>query len=143
MVDRGMTHQQIADKVSSDEGVAVSREAVSAALSRAGMTNRVRYEDEIPWRVKVEHQGSYDLWMLRLAARVDRGLGVSKTEARRLQVWKDRLNRNGAVIHYEPESEEGFWPVHREAGIDLGLIREPDRRKRRPVKKTASTRRKA
>jgi hypothetical protein len=58
----------------------------------------------------------------RLAARVDRGLGVSKTEARRLQVWKDRLIRNGAVIHYEPESERGFGPVHREAGVDLGLI---------------------
>ena len=45
MVERGMTHQQIADAVSKETGVSVSRSTVSAALSRAGLTNRIRYDE--------------------------------------------------------------------------------------------------
>ena len=48
-VERGMTHQQIADMVSQQEGVSISRSSIIPALSRAGMTNRVRYDAEIPW----------------------------------------------------------------------------------------------
>lgn len=129
MVDRGMTHQEIADKVSKDEGVRVSRVAVSAALSRAGLTQRVRYDDLIPWRVLLQHQHNYDLYMLRLEARKQRGLRLTKADAGRLAAWEQRLKEARAVVHYEPESKEGFFYVPREHQ-DKGLIREPRARTR-------------
>lgn len=123
---KSMTHQQIADKISREKGVRVSRTAVSAALSRAGLTNRVRYADVIPWpRIKAEHNHHYALQMLRVKARIDAGLKVSKDLRERFESWSQRLHNDKAVVAYSPNTERGFFYVHKRPQ-DKGLVRKPD-----------------
>lgn len=129
-LDEGMTHKEIAEKVSKETGHKVSRSTVSVAISRAGLSDRVRYDDVIPWeRIKVEHNTEYPLQMLRLLARTERGLPVSVDQRERLERWMERLDEENAVVHYEPRSEQGFWYVPREKG-DKGYIRTPKARPR-------------
>ena len=126
MVEQGMTHAQIAEAVSKQTGEHVGRSSVSAALHRAAKTNRIRYERYLPWTVRQEHANLYNAIMLRLAARVDKGEKLTEANAKRLSSWKEALVRDNVVIHYEPETHQGFFRVLRREGIDLGYIREPD-----------------
>lgn len=129
MLDLGLTHQEIADQVSQQIGEPVTRAAVSVAVSRAGLADRrKRYDEMIPWRVKVAHQSSYDLWMLRIAARLDRGVAVTDEERGRFDRWKARLDDEDLVVDYDSKEETGFIYRPRRAGLDGGLIREPARR---------------
>lgn len=116
-----MTHQQIADKVYRDTGYRVSRSSVSAALSRAGETSKVRY-DTIPWRVRVQHNHQYPLVMLRLLARRKNGEKLTDEQEQRLDSWISRLGRDKVVVAYAPDTEEGFFYVPREPG-DKNYVR--------------------
>lgn len=132
-VERGMTHQQIADKVSKDTGVPVARSTISAALSRAGLTNRVRYSDVIPWSpIKAEHNHHYALVMLRVHARLEAGLKVPDDQVARYQAWRDRLEENDAVVAYVADSPEGFYYVPRvkSDGDSLVTTRKPKKKKK-------------
>lgn len=124
MVEKGMTHQAIADKISVDIGEPVSRVAISVELSRNGLTDRVRYDELIPWRVRKEHQKAYDLWMLRTLARQRRGKELTEDTARRLSNWLKNLDERGIVIHYDPSNPAGFLWVTRKPE-DTDVIRQP------------------
>ncbi len=126
MVERGMTHAQIAQHVTKETGVHVSRSTVSAALSRAGLTNRVRYTDTIPWSpIKTEHNHHYALTQLRIKARLDAGQDVPAEVVERYESWLARLRDNDAVVAYVYDSPDGFYYVPREAGDGDGIIRRP------------------
>lgn len=123
----GLTHAEIVDRIREESGHEVSRSSVSAALSRAGYTHRVRYDDEIPWpKISVDHNASFPLFMLRTQARINRGLPVKKRDKARLEEWKQELRNEGLVVHYEPRSPEGWFYVKARPGIDTGLVRVPD-----------------
>jgi len=123
---RTMTHAQIAEYVYKTTGVKVGRSTVSAALSRAGLTNRIRYSDALPWdRIKIEHNGHYAAQMLRAGARIESGQKVSDDLSDRYESWKARLDAEDAVVHYDPNAGEGFFYVKRRKGIDKGMIRNP------------------
>ena len=119
-----MTHQQIADRVYRDTGYRVSRSSVSAALSRAGETSKVRYET-IPWRVRVRHNHEYPLVMLRLLARRNSGEELTDEQSKRLDSWLSRLERDKVVVAYAPDTEEGFFYVPRERGDKNYVRKEP------------------
>lgn len=126
MVKRGMTQQEIADEAFKRTGVRVTRAAVSAALLRAGQpTQRPRYPELLPWRVKAKHDGHYALKMLRVEGRVRDGKPVTDRELKRLEAWKETLRANKAVVHYDPDTDEGFYYVHARPGVDKDLIRVP------------------
>lgn len=125
-VERGMTHQQIADLITKESGVPVARSTVSAALSRAGLTNRVRYDEVIPWKpIKSEHNHHYALTMLRLEARKRAGLELTEEQERRLSSWKQRLDDENALVVYLPDTDEGFFYVRRKPTDGASLIRYP------------------
>jgi hypothetical protein len=112
MVDRGMTHQQIAEEVSRRTGYNVSRSSVSAALFRAGeASNAKKYVDEIPWTVKEEHQTHYAARMLRLLGRRRQGIANSAESDARLDSWLRQLEKSGAVVTYVPDTADGFFYV--------------------------------
>lgn len=116
-VGQGMTHQQIADKVSAMENVTVKRATVSAALSRAGLAaSQARYADQIPWRVAPEHAMEYPARMLRLLGRRSLWNDLSDRDARRLDSWLNQLEELGAVVAYSPD--RGFLYVAKRDGID-------------------------
>ena len=130
--EEGLTHQEMADRVYAREGVRVTRSAVSAALSRAGETHRIRYDDVIPWeRIRIEHNQEYPLTMLRLLARKERGLDMSDDQAHRLDRWLERMDEEDAVVHYEPRSKDGFYYVPRKPEDGTGYVRRPKAAPRR------------
>lgn len=119
-----MTHQQIADRIYEDTGYKVARSTVSAALSRAGETNRVRYESTIPWpRIKVEHNHHYAVTMLRLLARREDGQELNDSQSARLDSWLQRLEDEDAVVVYRPDTEDGFYYVRRQKSDGLSITR--------------------
>lgn len=122
---RTMTHQQIADWVYRETGQKVARSTVSAALSRMGETDRVRYDDVIPWRVRVQHTGHYALMMLRYYARRKHELALTDDQSDRLDSWLAKLKDMNAVVMYVPDSEDGFYYVPRLPEDKRGIIRQP------------------
>ncbi len=128
LVNKGHTHQEIADIISKETGHPIARSTVSAALSRAGLTDRVRYEETIPWSpIRVEHNYHYALSMLRLLARRNEGDVLDDEKNGRLDSWITKLENNNAVIVYVPESEKGFHYVERKPsdGKSLTSLRVP------------------
>ena len=123
-VERGLTHQQIADLITKESGVPVARSTVSAALSRAGLTTRTRYDEMIPWkRIRVEHNHHYALTMLRLEARHRMGSQLTEDQSKRLESWKQRLVDEDAVVVYLPDTDEGFYYVRRKPSDGESMVR--------------------
>lgn len=127
MVERGMTHVQIAEQVSKETGVQVSRSTISAAISRAGLSQRIRYSSTVPWSpIKTEHNHHYALEMLRVAARIEAGDKVPAARLDRFNSWERRLRESDAVVAYRYNSPDGFYYVPRRPEDGDGLIRIPD-----------------
>jgi len=131
---QGMTLKQIAEKIKSETGVSVSPSSVGAALSRAGLTNRVRYDEHIPWNpIKTEHNKEYPLVMLRLLARREGGLALTEDQDARLDAWLDRMDEQDAVVLYKYDSDEqGFYYVKRKPSDGDGYIRRPKPSRKSP-----------
>lgn len=106
LVELGMTHQQIADYWNEKTGANVSRSSVSAALSRAGLTERegMRYKEELPWRVKGEHMTQYPARMLRLLGRRRAEVELTDDEESRLDAWLESLEEREIVVAYAPDN---------------------------------------
>lgn len=117
-VDLGMTHQQIVEYVFDKYGVKVSRSSVSAALSRAGLTERegVRYIDELPWQVKADHMTQYPARMLRLLGRRRAAYELSADEDSRLDAWLESLEERDLVVAYVPEGDGFIYVDNDEKG---------------------------
>lgn len=116
--DEGLTHADMVQRIYERDGVVVARSTVSAALSRSGKTNPVRYES-IPdsWRpISLKHQGAYDLMMLRTLGRVAEGKPLPRETRDRLEAWKKNLRDDDCVVAYIRESEYGFYRVKRRPG---------------------------
>lgn len=109
LVTMGLTHQQIVEYVAQKHGIKVSRSSVSAALSRAGLTERegMRYRQEIPWRVKGEHLTQYQARMLRLLGRRRAEVELTDDEESRLDAWLESLEEREIVVAYAPD-DGGF-----------------------------------
>lgn len=96
---------------------------------RRGLQRRiVRDDDLIPWHVKREHRWAYAVMMLRTEGRKRAGKPLSEDMEHQLAVWKENLAADKAVVHYDPDTEEGFFYVPRREGIDTDLIRVPERK---------------
>lgn len=92
---------------------------------RRGLPRRIVRDDTlIPWEVKAEHRWSYDLQMLRMEARKRAGEKLTHAYEGRLARWLTDLEEAGAVLHYDPDTEEGFHWVSREK-TDDDIIRRP------------------
>ena len=62
--------------------------------------------------------------MLRVEGRVRAGMEIRPTDAERHATWRRRLDEMNAVVHYDPDTDEGFFYVPREKG-DTDIIRRP------------------
>lgn len=102
----------------------VSRQAVSAALQRAHLSEpRVRYDQYIPWKVRVAHQRDYEIRMLRLYARRQLGIPNEPRDDRYLDAFIEKLTGEHLVVDYDPD--EGFYYTDKRDGVDEHLIRDP------------------
>lgn len=125
---QGLTHAEIAERLTEETGEKITRVAVSVALHRAGDTDpKPRYDDLIPWRVKMQHMRQYPVLMLRAFGRRRAGQPLTDELNRKLNLWLARLENEQVVVAYS--EDEGFHYVPRE-GTDTGpegyaLIRKP------------------
>lgn len=126
LVEQGFTHTQIADMLTQETGQKITRSAVSVALSRARLTTPKKDLRTAPWEVRAMHQNRFDLQMLRVHKRLEEGKPATDKDMKRYRSWRQRLDAEDAVIHYEPRSMQGFWWVRRRPGIDTGLVRLPE-----------------
>lgn len=109
MYRSGMTHQEMADKISADQGEPISRVSITLALSRIGEDPRTpRYDNIIPWRVKAKHRNETAVRNLRLLGRRKAGLPNSKEMETRLDNWLRWLEENNAVVGYCRDRDPGF-----------------------------------
>ncbi|MFJ7202083.1 hypothetical protein ACIQWR_00900 [Streptomyces sp. NPDC098789] len=88
-----------------------------------------RDNDLIPWQVEEKHRWAYDLVMLRFEARrraVANGdpnlKALAEADATRLESWKKSLDKESAVVYYDPTTEDGFFLVPREEE-DADIVR--------------------
>jgi hypothetical protein len=127
-LSRGLTQQQIVAEWERDSGHRVSRSTIAMAIARYGLNSahpRPRYEDTLPWIVKEEHTYHRDARMLRLEGRRRSGRKLTTKERRLLQAWRDQLDEAGAVVHYDPDTEQGFWWVYRDPTDGDDIVRRP------------------
>tara|TARA_X000001036_G_scaffold208736_1_gene196268 strand:- start:1568 stop:1984 length:417 start_codon:yes stop_codon:yes gene_type:complete len=125
-VEEGMDHEEIQQKIKIDFHEDVALSSVSGHLSRIGATNRIKYSDWIPWaRISLDHNHHYTLNMLRIGARIDRGLQVRGTDKRRFDRWSTELQEKKLVVHYDYDTMEGFFYVKRRPKVDSVYIRNP------------------
>jgi len=97
--------------------------------ARRGLDRKIsRDEDLIPWKVKKEHRWAYPVVMLRFEARIREGREISDIDRSRLESWKKMLAADNLVVHYVPDTDDGFFYVPREAE-DKDLIRAPKQTK--------------
>ncbi|ROT25863.1 hypothetical protein [Micromonospora sp. HM5-17] len=96
---------------------------------RRGLQRRTHRDDDLlPWGMKDEHRWLFPAQMLRAEARRRAGKQLRPHDEKRLANFVDRLRRDGLVVHYDPDTKEGFFYVPAREGIDTDLIRKPDRK---------------
>lgn len=126
-LERGLTQQQIVEQWEADSGLRATRSAIAMAMNRYGLSSarpRPRYDEMLPWQVRLEHASHNDARMLRLEGRRRKGGDLTVKEKRILQQWKQLLEERHAVILYDPATEQGWWWVPRTEEDD-DLIRRP------------------
>jgi len=108
MKQSGLTHAQIADKISQDTGHKIARSSVSVALARAGAAKpNKRYKEELPWVVRSTHHTEYPVRMLRSFGRRKSGEEQDPNEVKRLEAWLSKLEDSELVVAYCPDAPDG------------------------------------
>lgn len=93
---------------------------------RRGLSKRiVRNDDLIPWEVEERHRWAYPVVMLRTEARRRAGSKLTEADKLRLEAWLSKMGDDDLVVHYNPNTGQGFFYVKRRPNIDKDLIREP------------------
>lgn len=104
----------------------VSRSTFAMFGQRMGLDRRIaRDKTLIPWTVEREHRHTHDVIMLRYEARRREGRPITPSAARDLEAWLRGLSARNQVIDYCPV--QGFRKMARRPGLDLDLVRVPDR----------------
>lgn len=128
LVRAGKSDADIRRYLQEHENITVTRQAISVWRKRRGdESRRPAMVKAIPWRLRPEHMMSEPARAIRWQARLDAGLPISEAEERRLAKVKAELDAVGGVLVYDADHPAGWGVVPRREGVDLGLIREPDR----------------
>lgn len=128
------------------ELMGVSQPAISQAISRGEIhfeNKRFAKGKAVPWTVAPQHKDQHLVRMLRVRHRKDQGLTSAGPLERMYATFIRQMEKDDAVVTYDPETPDGFYRVRRRPGVDdHPLIRRDDLSDRgRPVKGTASIRR--
>ncbi|WNV90325.1 hypothetical protein [Umezawaea sp. Da 62-37] len=123
----GKTYQWMVEEYRRKYHIETTISMWSNFRKRRGLETRIaRDADLVPWKVKDEHQWSTPLTMLRLLARCRGDFALRDVDQTRLDNWLHELKLSNAVVHYDPDTEAGFFYVPREEG-DSEFIRPPSR----------------
>lgn len=127
----GHTQLEIVDRLGA-MGIETTQSAIAMLKARhaspeAEARMRTLHRAElIPWKLRPEHRQLHTAKMLRALSRVRRGEPITPAQDGQLKNWLAGLEADGAVIHYDPETEQGFWRVEAREGVDEDVIRDPN-----------------
>lgn len=122
----GLSNKQIVERLRREDHIDVTGAAISMFRKRHDLPRaKARYADLLPWTVRPEHGNLYQAKMLRTEGRLRAGETLPESLATQHAAWRQRLDESDAVVHYDPETAEGFWLIPRREGIDRDLIRDP------------------
>lgn len=128
-IETGKTYQWMKEEYLRKYQLDVSIGMFSNFRSRHGLDGRiVRDEELIPWLIKAEHRYAHDPQMLRAEARKRAGAELTPPIAKMHEAWRRGLEEEGTVVHYDPDTQQGWFRVPAREGIDTDLIRKPDRK---------------
>lgn len=127
---RGLSYEEIAEELYRLTGYETNARNLGVYISRnrerLGLPlRRPRYDELIPWQIHPRHVAHYDLRMLRLQGRLDRGWSIDPEWAEKLEQWKRRLAELDGVVAYYWHDPQGFYWVPRRDG-DGQFIRPPE-----------------
>lgn len=127
--EEGRTYRWMCEQYLTKYNLQVQPSMFGNFRRRHGLPRRyVRNDTLIPWAVKQEHRWEYPVMMLRLEARKREGKSIGEENEGRLAAWHRHLDETGSVLHYDPDTPEGWFYVARRKGIDQDVIREPERK---------------
>lgn len=122
----GKTQEDVVE-IYRGKGIQIAQSTISQAISAGRIkVNTNRHTGGIPWKLKPEHRHLHAARMLRTQARLDAGLEVGKSLQKQVTSWIAGLEADNSVIHYDPETPEGFWRIERREGIDQWWVRDPN-----------------
>lgn len=123
--EEGKTYREMCDIYRDKYHLEVVPSLFGNFRRRRGLARRIaRNDDLIPWRVAERHQFAYPLAMLRVESRLREGLPLRQTDDERVTSWKAMLEEGNLVVHYDPETADGFFYIPREPG-DEDLVHMP------------------
>ena len=124
--EEGRTYAWMAEEYDRKYNLQVVPSMFANLRRRRGWDRRITRDDElIPWLIKEQHRWAYPVVMLRVEARRRAGHEIREVDAVRVEPWKRELLEKGLVVHYDPDTEDGFFYVPARPGIDTDLIRVP------------------
>ena len=126
--EAGVTYEEMVRRYQEKYNIETTFSMWGNFRRRRGLKRRITRDDElIPWGVKAEHRHDYPILMLRKEARRRSGLPITVEEDLAVDAWIRGMKESGTVLHYEPETEAGWFYVEPRPGVDVDLIRQPDR----------------
>ena len=126
--EAGVTYEEMVERYWTKYNLETTFSMFGNFRRREGLQRRITRDDElIPWAVKVEHRHDYPILMLRKEARRRSGLPVSDEDALAIDAWIRGMKESETVLHYEPDTDQGWFYVPPREGVDVDLIRKPDR----------------
>lgn len=126
--NEGRSYQWIIDQYREKYDLDITPSAIGNWRARLGLERRQsRNIALIPWTVLAEHRYKHAAAMLRAEGRRREGQELSPLQLARLNNWLRFLQDEDVVVHYDPETEEGFFYVPRRPDIDKDIVREPGR----------------
>ena len=61
-----------------------------------------------------------------MEARRREGYEIPPERNEQVDVWLKRMKDQGLVLHYDPDTQKGFWLLPARPGVDTDIIRVPD-----------------
>ncbi|WP_084540975.1 hypothetical protein [Nocardioides alkalitolerans] len=127
--EQGKTYRWMTEEYARRYNIQISPSAFSNLRIKRGWEPRYVWEGElIPWDVATKHSRAHANNMLRAERRRRAGHELTTIVQAQLDTWKRGLADVDGVVHYDPETEQGFFIVARREGIDADLVRDPKHR---------------
>lgn len=127
--EEGKTYAWMVEEYARKYGIETSISMWGNHRRRQGYDRRTAWDqDLIPWAIEPQHRYSYPIIMLRREARRRAGFEMTPEQQHEIDVWIAGMTEADAVLHYDPDTEEGWFYVPRREGVDTDLIRDPGRK---------------
>lgn len=135
-IEEGKTYKWMVEEYLRKYNIQTSISMWAGIRHRHGFERRiVRNDDLIPWEIKEEHRYAHPISMLRAEARRRAGNELSRHMESMLDGFLRTLERDDLVVDYQRDAEQGWHLVPRRVGVDADLIREPERKTTKRVRR--------